>query len=133
MEQSALRHGLIDTDILVDASRGITLAGEFLDEVASHSSVTISIISAMELMVGCRNAKQLLDVKQTLNLFTVLPATESISLAAQTLVEAYALGYGLLIPDAFIAATAIDNNIILYTRNVRHYKMIPNLKIVQPY
>jgi predicted nucleic acid-binding protein len=133
LEQSTRQYGLIDTDILIDASRGIAQAGEFLDEVASHSSITISIISAMELLIGCRNTKQLLDVKQTLDLFTILPTTESISLNARALIETYTLSHGLLIPDALLAATALENNFALYTRNIRHYKMILNLQIVQPY
>ena len=87
----------------------------------------------MELMTGCKNAKQLRDIKRTISLFTVLPISELISLRAQAFMEAYTLSHGLLIPDALVAATAFESGIALYTRNVRHYKMIPNLLIIQPY
>ncbi len=38
-----------------------------------------------------------------------------------------------MIPDALIAATAVDHNLTLYTKNTRHFQMIPQLTVVRPY
>ena len=133
MEQPTLRHGLIDTDILVDASRGLAQAGAFLNETLVGTSITISAISAMELIAGCRDAAQLANVKQVIGQFTVMPLTEPISTRAQALMEAFTLSHGLLLPDALIAATALESGIALYTRNIRHFRMVPELLIIQPY
>ncbi len=133
MEQPTLRYGLIDTDILVDASRGLTQAGEFLNEMLVGTSITVSAISAMELIAGCRDGAQLANVKQAIAQFTVMPLTEPISTRAQALMETFTLSHGLLLPDALIAATAIESGIALYTRNIRHFRMVPDLLIIQPY
>ncbi len=47
--------------------------------------------------------------------------------------ESYFLSHGLLIPDALIAATALDQALPLYTKNVRHFQMIPLLSVTRPY
>lgn len=47
--------------------------------------------------------------------------------------ELFYLSHGLILPDALIAATAMEHNLKLYTRNTRHFRMIPELKVNQPY
>lgn len=133
MEQPTHRHGLIDTDILIDASRGVARAGEFLNVMLAGDGVSISVITAMELIVGCRDTTQLTNVKQLLSTFNIMPLTEAISGRAQRLMEAFTLSHRLLMPDALAAATALQSDIALYTRNIRHFKMIPELLIIQPY
>ncbi len=133
MEQQALRNGLIDTDVLIDASRGLAQAREFLNEVSNGGGIIISVISAMELTSGCRDTAQLSSVKQFLAGVTVVPITEAVSVRARQLMETFVLSHGLMLPDALIAATALESSLALYTRNIRHYKMIPELLIIQPY
>jgi predicted nucleic acid-binding protein len=133
VEEPSLRHGLIDTDILIDASRGLPQSGDFLSAILSGPGITVSIISAMELIAGCRDSTQLSHTKQLLDGFRVLPITEAVSVRAQALMESFALSNGLMLPDALVAATALDAGVALYTRNLRHYKMVPDLLIIQPY
>lgn len=133
MDQQNIRQGLIDTDILIDASRGLAQAGEFLNSLLCGSGVTISAVSAMELIAGCQNAGQLGSIKQVLRQFTSLPITPDICSRAQALMEAYTLSHGLMLPDALVAATALQSDLALYTRNIRHYRMISELVIIQPY
>jgi hypothetical protein len=64
---------LIDTDILVDALRGITDAVDFLARLQADSALQISVISAMELIAGCRNARELSQLHQFLQQIKVLP------------------------------------------------------------
>jgi predicted nucleic acid-binding protein len=50
---------LVDTDILIDISRNKPRAVDFFDGLSKEKPpVFISIISAMELMVGARNKKR---------------------------------------------------------------------------
>lgn len=125
--------GLIDTDILIDAARGLADGTAFLAAQRSASGVQISILSAMELVVGCRNGGELTGVQQFLQQVTVLPVGPAISQAAYHLIETFFLSHGLLIPDALIAATALEHGLTLYTRNVRHFQMIPTLTVSRPY
>lgn len=46
---------LVDTDVLIDVSKGNNKAVEFIDTLDESK---ISVISAMELVVGARNKKQ---------------------------------------------------------------------------
>jgi predicted nucleic acid-binding protein len=47
-------HSLIDTDVMIDVSRGNASAAAYLD---SLDEITISIITAHELIVGARNQR----------------------------------------------------------------------------
>jgi len=125
--------GLIDTDILVDAARALPEAMAFLTKQQAAGAMRISIISAMELVAGCRNAKELTEVQQFLQQVAVLPVSTSASQDAYHLMESFFLSHGLLIPDALIAATALEHGLRLYTKNVRHFQMIPALTVVRPY
>jgi predicted nucleic acid-binding protein len=133
LERETHQVALVDTDILIDASRGLAQAGSFLDDSMRGPGVTISVVSAMELIGGCRDSAQLAEVKRLLDALRVLPLTEAISNTARSLMESFALSHGLLLPDALIAATALDADIPLCTRNVRHFRVIPDLKVVSPY
>jgi predicted nucleic acid-binding protein len=50
---------LIDTDILIDAARQINEAVDFLTKVERQFVLTISVITHMELLIGCRNKTEL--------------------------------------------------------------------------
>lgn len=133
MERETAKPALIDTDVLVDASRGLDSAGSFLNERQQGRALTISVISAMELIAGCRNSVQLADVRQFLGQCEVLPLTEAISERARELMEAFTLSHGLLLPDALIAGTALEAGVGIYTRNTRHFSMVPGLETLEPY
>ncbi len=108
--------GLTDTDILVDALRGFADGIAFLANQHATSGVRISIVSAMELVAGCRNATELALLQQFLQHIILLPVSTSISQRAYQLMESYFLSHGLLIPDALIAATAMEHDLVLYTK-----------------
>lgn len=124
---------LIDTDILVDYTRGVDAAAEFLNEQLSLLQFRVSVVTAMELVQGVRNLTQLRTTQQLLDQATIVLVSDSISLAAYRLMETYRLSHGLMIADALIAATALDQDMVLYTRNVRHFQMIPGLDVRRPY
>ena len=48
------------------------------------------------------------------------------------LLEKYALSHRLSVPDALIAATALSQNLALYTLNVKDFRFIPDLKLHTP-
>ena len=125
--------GLTDTDILIDAARGLPEAGRFLAEQQAGGSVQISIVSAMELVVGCRDTEELARVRQFLASVLVHPIRESVSRVAYDLVASLWLSHGLLAPDALIAGTAREQGLKLYTKNLRHFRMIPELVADRPY
>jgi predicted nucleic acid-binding protein len=64
---------------------------------------------------------------------TVLPLTEGISAIAFRLVDSPSLSHAVRLPDALIAATALERAMPLFTRNERHFRPIPGLTVRRPY
>ncbi|GMU23770.1 MAG: ribonuclease VapC [Phycisphaerae bacterium] len=125
--------GVVDSDILIDAIRGRPEAVQVLGSLHAGPGVQTSVISAMELIDGCRNATELEHLQAFLLHMEVLPATPAISQTARHLMESFALSHRIGIPDALIAATAQELGLHLYSRNLKHFKMIPGLAVIRPY
>lgn len=119
---------LVDTDILVDASRGEAAAIEYLAMEEARGAVSISAVTRMELFIGCRDKVELRATERFLNRFATLPLNEAISRLAVKLVSDYHLSHNMRIPDALIAATALTAGLPLATKNQKHFKFIPGLK-----
>lgn len=50
-----------------------------------------------------------------------------------SLLLTFSKSHGLTIPDALIAATALTESLELMSDNVRHFNMIPELTVTNPY
>lgn len=46
---------IVDTDILIDAARQVREAVDCLQQIERSSALAVSVITQMELFVGCRN------------------------------------------------------------------------------
>lgn len=98
---------IIDTDILIDSSRGIQEAKDCLLQLEQNFTLSISSVTKMELIIGCRNKRELNILENFLNRFQVIPINEQISDLATTLLKQYNLSHNLHIADSLIAATAM--------------------------
>lgn len=123
---------LIDTDILIDVSRDTRPAVEFLDALEQSGRLAVSVVTQMELIVGCRNKAELRVVDSFLRRFAAIRVNDLISDRAVELLREFRLSHGLLIADAFIAATALEWICPLASGNRRHYEFIPELDLL-PY
>ncbi len=123
---------VVDTDILIDAGHDIEVALSVLEQYEHNSNLSVSVITKMELVVGCRNKHELRYMEKFLCRFLVLNVNEDISTKADGLLLKYRLSHGLLIPDALIAATAISWNYPLISKNQRDYRFIEGLNL-EPY
>ena len=123
---------IFDTDILINVGRGETEALDCLQNHAQISALAISVITQMELIVGCRDKKELQSLTKFLKQFQILELNNSISAKSVELLEQYRLSHGLLIPDALIAATAIETGENFITKNQKDFRFINGLKLL-PY
>ena len=114
---------LVDTDILIDSALQAEQAIRCLNNMEQTSDLGISVITQMELIVGCRNKTELRKMEQFLQRFQVYPLTEQISGLATDLLGMYRLSHGLLIPDALIASTALSLDCDFITKNQRDYTL----------
>lgn len=120
---------LFDTDILIDAGRKVSKAVDCLQRVEQEAILGISIITQMELMVGCRNKTELRILESFLRRFEIVSLNERIADSALSLLRRYRLSHGLLIADALIAATALTVDVSLMTKNQRDYQFIEELQL----
>lgn len=123
---------LVDTDILIDAGRAVAEAVACLKQTETASALATSVVTQMELIVGCRDKKELRAVKKFLKRFEVVKLDAVVSDKAVQLLESYRLSHGLLIADAIIAASAVVFDLPFKTKNQRDYRFIKGLNLL-PY
>lgn len=121
---------LIDTDILIDISREIYTAINRINKEKLNNKLCISVITKMELIIGCRNKIEQQKLNKFLQGFLIINVNESISNQGCQLLEKYRLSHGLLIADALIAATAIILDIPLLSKNQSDYRFIDEINLL---
>jgi len=119
---------LIDSDVLVWHTRGHVGAARRLGHIRPWR---MSVVTYIELAQGCRNKRELLQLKKSLaaRRTEIVPLTPAISQRATELVEAMALSHGLRLADALIAATAVEHQAVLLTGNRKHFHAVPEMQI----
>ena len=119
---------LIDTNTAID----------FLDDKLPEKSAILideneqllSVITRMELLAWKNaTASQLQILQDFINNATVFGLEESI------IVKTIAIrkNYGIKLPDAIIAATALTHGLILMTRNTKDFATILDLQVLNPH
>lgn len=121
---------IVDTDILIDAGMEIEQAVNCLKHHEQQAQLAVSIITKMELVVGCGNKNELRDTEKFLQRFEIIAVNETISEKADELLRIYRLSHGLLIADSLIAATAIIWDCPLVSKNQRDYRFITKLNLL---
>lgn len=120
---------LIDTDVLVDVSRGNVNAANFVDGL--NGEIYIGRVSAMELIVGARDRRDQGVIEKFIALFEIKELSEPIGEQAYRALKQYSKSHGLKIADALIAATAKDHALELVSRNEKHFRPIKGLKFMK--
>ncbi len=119
---------LLDTNILIEILKGNQTTIAQLEKL--NSLFSISVISYMELIYGALNKNEVKKIEKFLYQFEIFPINEQISLKALELIKQYAKSHFLDIPDALIAATAIENDCQLFTYNLKDFQYIKNLNLI---
>ena len=122
---------LLDTDVLIDIQRGHEPAIAWFASLTDVPNVSGFVV--MELIQNTQNTQQL---RKTLQLVAPLPviwATEVDCARALSDFTTYHLSDRLGLIDALIAACAVGRGLTLCTFNVKHYRVVPNLVMSQPY
>jgi predicted nucleic acid-binding protein len=122
----------LDTDVLIDCWRGVPAARAWLSG-ASEVEAMIPGIVAMEMVAGCRNAREVQEVDRFLADFAVEWPESSEIANAYVLLAKYRPSTGLAIPDSIVASMAMSRSARLYTFNTRHYATIDGLDVALPY
>jgi len=117
---------IIDTDVLIWYLRGNKKAKGIVENSIPFS---VSVITYMELIQGMKNKDEFkLFQKQMQRWNTdIIQIDKEISSRAMFYIQEYALSHSMLLADALLAATVIQNSETLLTANDKHYKFIPNM------
>jgi len=117
---------LCDTNILIEFYKGNMGVISELQNIGLFN-LSISIVTAGELYYGAKDKRELEKIQKHLTLLKQIPLSEDISAIFLKLLEAFALSHKLSVPDALIAATALSQNIPLFTLNLKDFQYIPDL------
>lgn len=119
---------LVDTSVLIDHLRGRTEARDALAGAVEAGGLLVgSVLTRTEVLAGQRDAEE----GATASLLSVIewvPVTEPIADRAGRLARRFLRSHpGVDTVDYVIAATAQEVGAALWTRNVKHFPMYPDL------
>ena len=121
---------LIDSDIMVDFTRGVSNAVDYLQSLGP--ACRISSITALEMIAGARSQREVADLDLLISIYEQIAPTEDIMRRAYYLLKTHGRSAGLHTLDAVIAATALEEDLTLATRNRKHFQTIRDLKLEVP-
>lgn len=115
---------VIDSDVLIEVSRHRDgrLISAWLALTDSEIEVMYSPVSAAELWAGAlpREHDVLTRIFRSLR---CVPCNEETGKLAGDFLRHFHRSHGVELPDALIAAAAVQNGAMLWTRNRKHYPM----------
>lgn len=111
---------LVDTDVFVDHLRGARRIQ------LGRDRIHYSVVTRCELFAGREMEEE--TVRRLLDGFEELPVDRPVAERAGRLRRAG----GLRTPDALIAATALEHQLVLVTRNTRDFQAARGLKLRHP-
>jgi len=98
--------------------------------IIDNIDIQLSVISRIELLVWKKASIEQIEILENfISISFVFGLNEDIILKSIEIRKKY----GLKLPDAIIAATAVVNNLTLITRNVHDFEKVVQLRQVDPY
>jgi len=133
---------ILDSSVLIAAERQGQNARRMLAAIsgqAANTDIALSVVTLIELAHGAaradtaqRKAKREQFIQELLTALPIHPVTVPIAIrAGQIDGESQAKGVRLPISDLLIGITALELGYSVATANLRHFRMIPGLTVVQ--
>jgi len=129
-----VNEALLDTDILSYYFRGDLKVAEKTNEyLSTFNQINISIITYYEIIGGLKfkkAQKQLNEFEEFIINNNIIHISEkSARISGDIYAELRSKGIIIGTSDILIAGVAIDNDLTLITNNIKHYALIPKLKM----
>lgn len=119
---------LIDTNVFSKIFRGDFTVTNFVANLEAAIDTTIYI----ECLQGSKSNQEKNTIKKVLDNYLIFSITPDISELAVELIDNYSNTHGLLLADALIAATALENDLTVVTYNIGDFDFIKDLKVLKP-
>lgn len=105
-------------------------AGNFIDDTLTESQPAFSVISEIELLCWkTASKKDLATLHAFIDDAWIFELERDIKLKTADIRKAY----NIKLPDAIIAATVMVYDLSLITRNIKDFKKIKELNLIDPY
>ena len=117
-----------DTNLFIAIFKGEAHLKSWVEK----SDSAINTIIYLELIQGAKNKAEVAKIEKYLNRFELLHFDKAVSQKSIELVRTYSKSHGLMMPDAIVAATCLENDLTLITYNVKDFRFIDGLKILRP-
>lgn len=120
---------LVDTDIIINYLKGMGNARDFLMRIIDERVLGFfSVITEAELLSGSRNDDDESAIYSILDYMEAIEVERNIAVTAGKLRQKYYAAYRVELPDAIIAATANEYELVLATANEKHFKMFKEIE-----
>jgi len=118
---------LLDTNSVLDFM-GNKLTGKAKKLIARviDEEINLSVINKIELLGFSKVEQDLIDFVACSNIHPLDDAIVDKTIEVRSL-------YKIKLPDAVIAATALQNGLVLVSRNTKDFKNIQGLEVIDPY
>lgn len=119
---------LCDTNIIIEFYKENPRVVKNLHNIGQQN-IAVSIVTSGELLHGAFNKKELSQIKSDLEHLQIIHLSSAIGECFTQLMIDYSLSHRLSLPDGLIAATALTENILLYTHNLKDFKYIKGIQV----
>jgi len=122
----------IDTDVIIDHLKGKGPGVNAFEEIIKSGNPHTTYINKFELLCGARRKKEIKIIETCLLGFRILPFDKSSSReAARIYRELKKQGELIGVRDIMIAGIVKANNLILATKNIKDFKRIKELRLLE--
>lgn len=123
---------LVDSDILIEVCRGRNkdVISCWLELIGSRVSILYSAVTAAELWAGVLPSEHNL-LRDLFHVLACVPIDHVAGQQAGDYLRQYHKSHNMGLGDALIAAAAVQNRAMLWTRNRKHYPM-KDVEFYQP-
>ncbi len=119
---------LIDTNVFSKIFGNNVSVKAFIEGLDAVIDATIYI----ECIQGSKSNQEKRIIKTYLENFPLFLITPDISKRAVEIIDSYSNSHGLLLPDALIASSALENDLTVVTYNIGDFRFIKDLKYLKP-
>ncbi|WP_456473820.1 type II toxin-antitoxin system VapC family toxin [Candidatus Pyrohabitans sp.] len=126
----------LDTDVLIDFLRGNPATANEIRQLEDEFELTTTTINLFELYYGAfkteKAEKNVKSVNELAGRLEPLKFTdESAEFSGRIIAELEKEGRLVDFRDAMIAGIVLENNALLYTRNLRHFRRIRGIRLYE--
>lgn len=125
---------ILDTDVLINIlDKKTPLSKKILDKIRDYSDqeIVTTSLNLEEFLYGSLNRDIIIETNHALLQLEILPFTkENAIIAANLEVKLEKMGSKKPRGDVMIASIAIQQKAFLFTLNLKHFQIIPELKLL---